>query len=145
MFCTTCGKHVQEGAHFCDNCGSRLEQPGAVTYTQPTQARHMEREVSTPHGDPYKEQIADLRLQLKQLKLTLKQVTNDMSNKRSQYNETSAFVPHGVLKKGYKIVEDVRLWGPQQRKQQLQQEIAQLEQQLLGLQQAQVQWKRQNN
>jgi hypothetical protein len=68
-----------------------------------------------------------------------------MSNKQAQYNETATFVPRGMLRHGYKMIEDVQLWGPQQRKQQLQQEIAQLEQELLGLQQAQAQWKSQRN
>lgn len=138
MFCTACGQHLQDGAHFCDRCGARLEQPGAVTYTAPTRS-------TRSSSDPYKEQIAQLKLQLRQLKLSLKQINTGMSNKRSQYNETAAFVPHGMLRRGYKMIEDAQLWGPQQQKQQLQQEIAQLEQELLGLQQAQIQWKEQHN
>ena len=66
-----------------------------------------------------------------------------MSNTRSQYNETAAFVPRGLLRCLDKGMEDARLLGPQQQKQQLQQQIIQLEQQLLGLQQQQMQWKAQ--
>ena len=137
MFCSTCGQRVQDGAHFCDNCGAQLELPGAVTYDAPA------RSVRTQQGtkDPYKDQIAQLRLQIKQLKLNLKQINTGMSSRRAQYNETAAFVPHGLLRRGYKMIEDAQLLGPQQQKQRLQQEIMQLEQELLGLQQAQAQWK----
>src|SRR5438270_9588114 len=38
MFCTSCGKHVQDGARFCDNCGASLQAPGGVNYQQPTPA-----------------------------------------------------------------------------------------------------------
>jgi predicted amidophosphoribosyltransferase len=145
MFCTRCGQRLRDEAHFCDHCGAPLEPPGAITYSAPAQSVSMNREILASHTDPYKEQIADLKLQIRQLKLLLKQVNTGMSDKRAQYNETAAFVPRGMLRRGYKMIEDVQLWGPQQRKQQLQQEIAQIEQELLGLQQAQVQWKRQHN
>jgi len=75
------------------------------------------------------------------MKLYLKQINTQMSATRAQYNQTNAFVPEGIIKRGYKWFEDVRLLGPQQQKQQLQQQIIQLEQQLLGLQQTQMQWK----
>ena len=71
----------------------------------------------------------------------LKQINTQMSATRAQYNQTSAFVPEGIIKRGYKWLEDMRLLGPQQQKQHLQQQIIQLEQELIGLQQAQVQWK----
>jgi predicted amidophosphoribosyltransferase len=145
MFCATCGQPLRDGARFCDHCGAHLEPPEAITYTPPAQSGLMNREFSDSRNDPYKEQIADLKLQIRQLKLVLKQINTGMSNKRSQHNETAAFVPRGMLRRGYKMIEDVQLWGPQQRKQQLQQELSQIEQELLGLQQAQVQWKRQHN
>jgi len=141
MFCATCGQRVRDGAHFCDHCGAQLEQPEAITRTAPTESTHTYHEVT----DPYKEQIAQLKLQMKQLKLMLKQINMDMSNKRAQHSETAAFVPRGVLRRGYKMIEDAQLWGPQQRKQQLQQEILQMEQELLGLQKAQTDWKIQRN
>jgi hypothetical protein len=96
-------------------------------------------------GDPYKDQISQLKLQIRQLKLNLKQVNTGMSKTRSQYYQTAAFVPRGILdgwlRRGYKMTEDMRLLGPQQQKQRLQQEIINLEQELLGLQQAQSDWK----
>jgi hypothetical protein len=96
-------------------------------------------------SDPYKDQISQLKLQIRQLKLNLKQVNTGMSKTRSQYYQTAAFVPRGILdgwlRRGYKMTEDMRLLGPQQQKQRLQQEIINLEQELLGLQQAQVDWK----
>jgi hypothetical protein len=69
------------------------------------------------------------------LKLDLKRINTDMSAIRAQYNQTSSFVPGGILKRGYKDIEDARLWGLQKKKQDLQQQIIYLEQQLLGLQQ----------
>ncbi len=67
----------------------------------------------------------------------------EMGKIRSQYYQSAAFVPRGMLRHGYKEVEDVRLWGPQKKKQELQQQIMYLEQQLLGLQQQQTQWQAQ--
>lgn len=138
MFCAACGLRVKDGAHFCENCGASLQALGGVTYDDPKVS------VGRTRGkpkDPYKDQISQLKLQIRQLKLDLKQITTKMSNTRSQYHETAAFVPHGLFREGYKWFEDVRLLGPQQQKQRLQQEIIALEQQLLGLEQAQAQWK----
>ena len=101
------------------------------------------RSSSAKPQDPYKQQIQQLKLEIRQLKLYLKQITTQMSNTRSHYYETAAFVPRGLLRWGDKALEDFRLLGPQRQKEQLQQQIMQLEQQLLGLQQAQTQWKAQ--
>jgi hypothetical protein len=146
MFCSNCGAHAQDGDHFCNNCGASLQVAGGVASSapQPLQAaapRGARRAGANRPQDPYKDQIAQLKLQLKELKLDLKQITIQMANVRSNYFETSAFVPRGLLKWGYKGIEDLRLMGPQQQKQQLQQQIMQLDRQLLSLQQAQAQWK----
>ncbi len=147
MFCTNCGHHAQDGAHFCDNCGATLQAPGSITYQQPSPppvpAPPKTSRRSAKPQDPYQQQIKQIKLQLKQLKLDLKQVNSQMGQVRSRYNESAAFVPRGLLRHGYKEIEDVRLWGPQRNKEQLQQEIMQLEQQLLGLQQQQMQWQAQ--
>ncbi len=157
MFCPACGQPVANNAQFCEHCGTRLQNAAnndpyeAFGGAEPRPAMVPQPPVA-PQGrstrganaakDPYKEQIADIKLQIKQLKLDLKQITSNMSSTRSQYYETSAFVPRGLLRRGYKMMEDFRLLGPQQQKQHLQAEIAQLEQELLGLQQAQLSWKR---
>src|SRR6266699_6372327 len=146
MFCSNCGAHAQDGDHFCNNCGAPLQAPGAVAQQSynppsPAQPKAARRTAASKPQDPYKDQIAQLKLQIRELKLDLKQITTQMANTRSQYFETSAFVPRGLLKWGYKGIEDFRLLGPQQQKQQLQQHIMQLERQLLSLQQAQAQWK----
>ncbi len=156
MYCARCGAHNQDGARFCQNCGNALQAPGAVLQQPPIDpypviaqeeqieapARRRTRSVrSVKTQDPYQDQIKQLKLQIKQMKLYLKQVNTQMSATRAQYNQTSAFVPEGIIKRGYKWFEDMRLLGPQQQKQQLQEQIIQLEQQLIGLQQAQVQWK----
>ncbi len=143
MYCATCGHRIQDGAQFCEACGAALQAPGDVTRDPAYATARPVRERSTAQ-DPYKEQITQLKLQIRQLKLYLKQVNTGMSSKRSQYYETAAFVPEGLLRHGYKMIEDFRLWGPQQQKQHLQQEIMGLEQQLLGLQQAQAQWRAQH-
>lgn len=149
MFCSNCGSHVNDGDHFCNNCGTVLQAAGAVTQHNPAPAEpsapvSSRRSGTSKPQDPYKNQIAQLKLQIRELKLDLKQITTQMANTRSQYYETAAFVPRGLLRWGYKGMEDFRLLGPQQQKQQLQQHIMQLEQQLLSLQQAQAQWKLQN-
>ena len=140
MFCSVCGQGVKDGARFCENCGTPLQEPGAIT---PYGASKLSFSQSgnRRQSDPYKDQISQLKLQIRQLKLNLKQVNAGMSSTRAQYNQTAAFVPRGLLRRGYKITEDIRLLGPQQQKQHLQQEIMALEQQLLGLQQAQAEWK----
>ena len=156
MFCTKCGARAEDGAHFCQSCGSPLQAPGGITqqpyrpgagvpkdelpFTPPQSSR---RSGAAKPQDPYKQQIQQLKLEIRQLKLDLKQITTQMSSTRSQYYETAAFVPRGLMRRGYKAIEDFRLLGPQKQKEQLQQEIIQLEQQLLGLQQAQAQWKAQ--
>jgi predicted amidophosphoribosyltransferase len=150
MFCAACGKRVKDGARFCDNCGAPLQAPGALAEYGPDErggapVRPTRGRSSVASSDPYKDQISQLKLQIRQLKLNLKQVNTGMSKTRSQYYQTAAFVPRGILdgwlRRGYKMTEDMRLLGPQQQKQRLQQEIINLEQELLGLQQAQVDWK----
>ena len=146
MFCSNCGAHAQDGDHFCNNCGAPLQAAGGIMNAAPpplqaAEPKSSRRASAAKAQDPYKDQIAQLKLQLKELKLDLKQITTQMANTRSNYFETSAFVPRGLLKWGYKGIEDFRLMGPQQQKQQLQQHIMQLERQLLSLQQTQAQWK----
>jgi len=147
MFCTSCGKHVQDGARFCDNCGASLQAPGGVNYQQPTPVGERAVRPGRRNGkaqDPYKEPIKQLKLQIRQLKLDLKQINTKMSNTRSTYNETRACLPSRQLRRGEKMLEDALLWKPQINKQQLQKQIIQLEQQLLSLQQQQAQWQAQN-
>jgi hypothetical protein len=130
-FCSACGQKIQDGARFCDTCGHPLQEAGRVT---PSPAYNVQ-------TDPYKDQIAQLRLEIKQWRLALRKITTNMSATRSQYYETAAFVPHGILRHGYKWFEDLRLLGPQQQKQRLQEQIMQLDQELLNLQRAQAEWK----
>ena len=146
MFCSNCGAHAQDGDHFCNNCGAPLQAAGGVVKTAPPPLQAAASKSAPRSGagkpqDPYKDQIAQLKLQILELKLDLKQITTQMANVRSNYYETAAFVPRGLLRWGYKGIEDFKLMGPQQQKQQLQQHIMQLERQLLSLQQAQAQWK----
>ena len=151
MFCSNCGARAEDGVHFCQKCGASLQSPGGIV--QQSYIYATTEEAAAPGGsrrsssgkpqDPYKEQIQQLKLEIRQLKLDLKEITTRMSSIRSRYHETAAFVPRGLLRWGDKAVEDYRLLGPQQQKEQLQRQIMQLEQELLGLQQAQAQWKAQ--
>lgn len=151
MFCSQCGTHAEDGAHFCQNCGAPLQAPGGVVQqSHPYRAPEdsvvpgaSRRSTTSKSQDPYKEQIQQLKLEIRQLKLDLKQITTQMSSIRSRYHETAAFVPRGLLRWGDKAMEDFRLLGPQQQKERLQQHIMQLEQELLALQNAQAQWKAQ--
>lgn len=153
MFCSQCGTHADDGAHFCNTCGASLQAPGGIAYQQPSPyqpypssqpapsaPKAVRRSSSAKQPDPYKLQIQQLKLQIRQLKLDLKQINTEMSTIRSRHNQSSAFLPRGLLKEGSRMIEDGRLMGPQKQKQQLQQQIMQLEQQLLSLQQQQQQW-----
>lgn len=140
MFCAVCGQSVKDGARFCEHCGTALQEPGAIAAYGSSKVS-LGQEKHRKQEDPYKDQISQLKLQIRQLKLNLKQINAGMAATRAQYNQTAAFVPRGLLRRGYKITEDMRLLGPQQQKQRLQQEIMALEQQVLGLQQAQVEWR----
>ena len=150
MFCAQCGSHADDGAHFCNTCGAALQAPGGIAHQQPSpyqpyqpppsMPKAVRRSSSAKQQDPYAVQIKQLKLQIRQLKLDLKQINTGMSSIRSNYNQTAAFVPRGLFREGDKMVEDMRLRGPQKKKQELQQQIMQLEQQLLSLQQQQQQW-----
>ncbi|HEY0756701.1 MAG TPA: zinc ribbon domain-containing protein [Ktedonobacteraceae bacterium] len=142
MFCSQCGTHAKDGEHFCSNCGASLQNPGAVQQSAPGQVSHNQEGRSHSRAqDPYKGQLADLRLQLKQLKLDLKQINNSMGRTRSHYDQTRAFLPWSI-REGSKWFEDLKLMGKQPQKEQLQGQIANLQQQILQLEQAQVAWKR---
>nr|BBH92623.1 hypothetical protein KTA_08220 [Thermogemmatispora argillosa] len=91
--------------------------------------------------DPYRERIQQLRLQLRALKLDLRQLNAYLANVRTHYYMTAAFVPRGLLRWGYKAIEDLRLMSPLQQKQLLQQRIFELERELLQLQQEQAAWR----
>lgn len=140
MYCPECGASISNSANFCDKCGTPLHPSQEVVSYEET--RRATRRGSISRQDPYKDQIKQLKLQIKQSKIYLRQITTQMSSTRAQYNETSAFIPRGLLHRGYKIVEDLRLLKPQQQKEQLQRQILQMEQELLGLQQAQQTWQR---
>ena len=141
MFCSQCGTQVKDGEHFCSNCGASLQQAGAVRSQVPEPRAGRGGSNGRPQ-DPYKDQIQELRLQIRQLKLDLRQINTTMGKTRSHYNQTAAFLP-GRIREGSKWFEDLRLLGKQPHKEQLQSQIADLQQQLLGLEQAQIEWKRQ--
>ena len=142
MNCPRCSANVPDGANFCEACGQPLRQTQEAAFPE-RQPRGRVRSGGASVQDPYKDQIKQLKLQLKQLKLYLRQITTQMSSTRARYHETAAFVPHGIFSKGYKWFEDMRLLGPQQQKEQLQRQILQVEQEILGLEQAQQEWQRQ--
>src|SRR2546430_8396383 len=113
MFCSECGTQVQDGDHFCNNCGAALQVSGSlvqhssipmpsVTHSPSIPPTPKTSRVSSSNKpkDPYKDQIQQLKLHIRELKLDLKQITTYMANTRSQYYETAAFVPRGLLRLG---------------------------------------------
>lgn len=147
MFCSACGSHIEDGEHFCSNCGAPLQAVGGViqqvpgVVVQPDQRERKSKGSARPKN-PYREQIQQLRLQIRQLKLELKQINTGMGQSRAHYNQTAAFLPWPI-REGAKMFEDINLLNKQPQKEQLQQQILVLEQQLLSLQQAEMEWKRQ--
>ena len=135
MFCSRCGASVNDGERFCSNCGAPLQNPEAVQQHSRSGGRGARLQ------DPYKEQIKDLRLQLKQLRLDLRQVNTSMGRTRAHYSQVRAFLPWRV-REGSKWFEDIKLMGKQPQKEQLQSQIADLQQRLLELERAQTAWKR---
>lgn len=147
MFCSACGSHVEDGEHFCSNCGASLQAPRGVLQQAPGSVAAPGRARGGGKGNgrpknPYREQIQQLRLQIRQLKLDLKQINTSMGKTRAHYNQTAAFLPWPI-REGVKMFEDVNLMSSQPQKEQLQQQIMVLERQLLSLQQAEMEWKRQ--
>jgi hypothetical protein len=157
MFCSSCGSRVEDGDHFCNNCGAALQSPGGLMRQQPASLpmpgqgmnvgrgaqKSARRAAASKPRDPYKDQIQQVRLQLKQLKLDLRALNTKIRNTRADYYEFDAFVQRGPVHGIGRMIEGAQLFNPLQQRKQLQAQIMQLEQQLLGLQQAQMQWKAQ--
>ena len=149
MFCINCGEHVKDGDHFCNNCGAPLQAPGGITQSPPAprspQMPPAQNASRRPRAakpkNPYRDQIAQLRLQLKSLKLQLRQLNQHISGTRSNYFELDSVVQRGAIHNIGRMIEGAQLFGPYQQKKQMQEQIMQLEQQLLSLEQAQEQWK----
>ncbi len=149
MFCANCGTQAKDGDHFCNNCGAPLQSAGAVVPQQPRSSRSPVPSGSrTPRRggakrakDPYKDQIAQIRLQLKEVKIQLRELNNGIRGTRSNYFELDSFVQRGPLHNIGRMVEGAQLFGPYQQRKQLQDQELQLEHQLLELQKTQEQWK----
>lgn len=155
MYCSQCGSQTLPGAAFCGYCGSPLaglappadassaearEQQSAALVPQPPAQRRTPRQPASgalagkgANADPRKQQVRALKLQVKQLRLELKQVNMQLQQIRTQHSQGAPFVPWGIANRIYREVENIQMSGPQQRKQQLQQEILNLEQQILAL------------
>ena len=156
MFCPHCGSQTPPGAAFCGYCGISLagsapdgsassaqliEQSPAALAPQFVAQRRPQRQ-PTPgaqtsskgvSADPRKQEVRALRLQVKQLRLELRQVNMQLQQIRNQHGQGAPFVPWGIANRVYREVENIQLSAPQQRKQQLQQAILNLEQQILAL------------
>ena len=78
-----------------------------------------------------------LRQQVKGLRLQLQEVNIQLTRIHTQYRQGSPFVPFGLVRRGYRVVENIRLSGLQQEKQSLRQQIVGLEQQILALENSQ--------
>jgi len=156
MFCPHCGSQTIPGAAFCGYCGVSLslptpdggassaemsEQRSVALVPQPLAQRRPQRQPTSgaqasgkgANADPRKQQVRALRLQVKQLRLELRQINMQLQQIRNQHGQGAPFVPWGIANRIYREVENIQLSSPQQRKQQLQQEILNLEQQILAL------------
>lgn len=154
MFCSTCGRPMKDGDRFCSNCGAPLQAPGAVMPSTVGRGRQPRMAASPPNApntshraiankpkNPYRDQIAQLRLQLRQLKLQLRELNQQIRGTRTNYFEFGSFVQRGPMHNIGRMIEGVQLFGPYQQRKQMQNQVMQLEQQLLSLEQAQEQWR----
>ena len=150
MFCSRCSTYIEDGDYFCKNCGASLQEPGGVMQRLLTVSRPGGSVASKMSGrsigvrgakNPYRDQIAQLRLQLKELRMNLRELNNQITGTRSNYFEIDSFVQRGPVHNIGRMVEGAQLFGPYQQRKQLQDQIAQLERQLLPLEKAQEQWR----
>jgi hypothetical protein len=151
MFCSSCGARLQDGDRFCKDCGAALQAEGGVVQRPPARAR--QQAPAAPNAarrpgagankpkNPYRDQIASLRLQLKQLRIELRKLNSQITGTRSNYFELDSFVQRGPIRNIGRMVEGAQLFGPYQQRKQLQDQITQLEQELLSLEQMQEQWR----
>jgi len=142
---------IEDGDRFCKNCGAALQLPQGirnqpVTPAQsslPARPKNPGRAMPARQKNPYRDQIAQLRLQLKELRMQLQEVNNQISGTRSNYFEIDSFVQRGLIHNVGRMVEGAQLFGPYQQRKQLQNQIMQIERELLSLQKAQEQWRQQ--
>ena len=156
MFCSRCSTRVQDGDYFCKNCGASLQAVNGVIQNPPMLPKqYMPSPLNAPHRrqgqwgkNPYRDQIAQLRLQLKELRMQLREVNSQIMGTRSNYFELDSFMQRGLFHDVGRMIEGTQLFGPYQQRKQLQDQILQLERELLPLEQAQEQWRlqqQQNN
>jgi hypothetical protein len=100
---------------------------------QPPAGRKPRGAGSRASADPRKQQLRALKLELKRLRIEMQQVNAQLSQIRNKYGQGRPFVPWGLGNRIYHEVENLELRNPQQRKQILQQQIIQIEQQILAL------------
>lgn len=158
MFCSKCGSQAQDGDRFCNNCGNALQATGGVMQRPfrpgPQRNQANQRGPRRPAAgmnrqkSPYRDQIVQVRLQLKEQRIRLRELNSQISGTRSNYFEFDSFIQRGPIHNIGRMVEGAQLFGPYQQRKQLQEQVTQLEQQLLSLEKAQEQWRlqqQQNN
>ncbi len=149
MFCSNCNTHIDDGDCFCKNCGASLQAPAGIVQRQPafsrpelpSHPRNPGRVGMRGPKNPYRDQIAQIRLQLKELRMNLRELNNQIMGTRSNYFELDSFVQRGLVHNIGRMIEGTQLFGPYQQRKQLQDQIAQLERELLPLEKAQEQWR----
>lgn len=148
MFCSFCGSQINDGDRFCKDCGAALQgsgntlqSPASAMRSVPANSRAPRRPGAGVGKNPYRDQIAHLRLELKEARIHLKEVNNQISGTRSNYFELDSFVQRGIARHVGRMIEGAQLFGPYQRRKQLQDQIRQLEMELLQLERAQEQWR----
>ena len=151
MFCSRCSTRVEDGDYFCKNCGASLQATNGVVQNPPMQQKqYMPSPLNGPRRrqgqggwgkNPYRDQIAQLRLRLKELRMQLREVNSQIMGTRSNYFELDSFIQRGLFHDVGRMIEGTQLFGPYQQRKQLQGQIMQLERELLPLEQAQEQWR----
>ena len=51
MFCTSCGHRNPEGAHFCANCGTSLQEDATMSFNPVDQEDEVADDAGAPYGD----------------------------------------------------------------------------------------------
>ncbi len=146
MFCSGCGAQAEDGNRFCNGCGAPLQISGGVMQRSPRLRQPSAPAARTPRQprkSPYRDQIAQLRLQLKELRINLRTLNNQISGTRSNYFEIDSLFQRGLIHNVGRMIEGAQLLGPYQQRKQLQDQIVQLEHELLALERAQEQWRQQ--
>jgi hypothetical protein len=157
MFCLRCGADVTRKDHICRYCGNVLKQPEKNPPVIPSLddillirwlEYYVKQQTSRPpkksnSQNPPQDQISQLRQQLDELKIQLRELNDHIRELRFSSAKLDAFASNETINDMAQIIAGARLVIPFQQRQQLQKQIAQLEDQLQSLEKGRKQQKKQ--